>query len=239
MKCVRGWAALDVCVALACALMAASVARADEIEPPCTNCKQVVINEKGAYIHNEPNGRVIGWIKVGTEVYVLESATATWCKVLIENGPNAGNGGWAHCTDLGRRAMIVNEKRAYVHNEPNGRVIGWIKVGIEVYVLESAEATWCKVLIENGPNAGNGGWVLCTDLGRPVRSLSAQRCTVSRSRPGSCESARSHRAYLDHAAIWSDTRAPSRCLDRSGGSQCQWHRLREVSAPAKSAARIA
>lgn len=132
----------------------------------CVECRRVVIDEKGAYIHHQPRDRIIGWIRTGTEVFVLKSPDRTWCNVLIENGPYAvGNGGWALCATLGGFARTVGEERTFVYHAPNERQIGSIARGTEVYVLGSFQAEWCHVLINvNGPN---GGWILCHNLGRP------------------------------------------------------------------------
>jgi hypothetical protein len=62
--------------------------------------------------------------------------------------------------------QVTNEEGADVHSSPAGRVIGWVEVETEVTVLESADnGIWCNVKFDNGPNRGNGGWVLCGDLG--------------------------------------------------------------------------
>lgn len=170
MRFIRGSAALAVCVALLCVLMSPSVASAHD--PFCTECNRVVINEKGAYVHNRPNGQVIGWIKVGTEVYVLESPERVWCNILIMSPYAVVNGGWVLCTVLGGRARVITKKGAYVYTGPRGQVIGEIGAGTEVYVLESFEAEWCNVLI--GSEA-NGGWTPCTNLGAPIGSGPASR----------------------------------------------------------------
>jgi hypothetical protein len=62
--------------------------------------------------------------------------------------------------------QVISEEGADVHSSPGGSVIGWVEVETEVYVFESADkGIWCNVKFENGPNKGNGGWVLCEDLG--------------------------------------------------------------------------
>ncbi|HEV7938247.1 MAG TPA: hypothetical protein VGP18_09525 [Solirubrobacteraceae bacterium] len=61
--------------------------------------------------------------------------------------------------------FIENLAGADVHSSPGGPVIGHAEYGIEVYVLEAAdEDDWCNVRFEDGPNKGNGGWILCGDL---------------------------------------------------------------------------
>lgn len=170
MRFIRSSAALAVCAALSCALAAPSPASAED--QFCTKCNRVVINEYGALIYNAPNRQVIGWIKVGTEVYVLESPEGIWCNVLIRNGPNAvtANGGWVLCLVLGGRARIVTRNGTDMYTWPKGLVIGWIGLGTEVTVLESFEAEWCNVLVDNGRY---GGWIPCTSLGSPAGSQTA------------------------------------------------------------------
>jgi hypothetical protein len=78
--------------------------------------------------------------------------------------PSAASAGEVEpdCTSCIR--YIENPEGADVHSSPGGPVIGWVEWGTEVYVISSPEGVWCNVRFEDGPNKGNGGWILCGDL---------------------------------------------------------------------------